>query len=196
MRFRCSPKPDVRPASATGMRHEKESRSRGSIQVLARDPLDKLDDALPQIYILYPRECLGEREPIACAEELGHIGGRRRLSIFLGLARQLRRTFEEERHRNLQYMGDVLQAARPHTVRSLLVFLHLLERNPEPVAELRLAHSEHHPTHSDPAAYVFVDRIGCLSDCLFHDTPELVMRVGTAQVAPSGVGRPGGCHKT
>jgi hypothetical protein len=55
-------------------------------------------------------------------------------------------------------MRDVLQAARPHTVRSLFVFLHLLEREPEPIGERRLAHSEHHATHSDPAAYVFVDR--------------------------------------
>jgi hypothetical protein len=49
----------------------------------------------------------------------------------------------------------------------------LLEREPEPVGELGLAHSEHHPTHSDPPAYVFVDRIGCLLDCLFHDTPRI-----------------------
>ena len=48
----------------------------GSIQVVARDSLDKLDDASPQTYVLYPHECLGEREPVARCEELGHIGGR------------------------------------------------------------------------------------------------------------------------
>src|SRR5262249_41304233 len=69
-------------------------------------------------------------------------------------------------------MGDVLQAARPHTVRSLLVFLHLLERDTEPVAECRLAHSEHHPAHPDAAAHVFVDRV--LFD-VFHDTSELLL---------------------
>jgi hypothetical protein len=72
-------------------------------------------------------------------------------------------------------MRDLLQAARPHTVRSFLVFLDLLEREPEPVAELRLAHSEHQPAHPDPAAYVFVDRVGGLfKGCLFHDTSELL----------------------
>ena len=81
-------------------------------------------------------------------------------------------------------MRDLLQAARPHAVRSLLVFLHLLEREPEPIGELRLAHSEYHPTHPDPAAYVFVDRVGGFSDgWLFHISSEILMRGRTAQVA-------------
>ena len=51
---------------------------------------------------------------------------------------EVRRAFKEERHGDLQDMREVLQAARAHTVRSLLVFLHLLEREPEPIGELRL----------------------------------------------------------
>ena len=48
-------------------------------------------------------------------------------------------------------MRDVLQAARAHTVRSLLVFLHLLEREAERIAEFLLAHAEHHAPHADAA---------------------------------------------
>jgi len=54
----------------------------------------------------------------------------------------------------------VLQAARADAVPSRLVFLHLLERDPEPVGESLLAHSEHHSAHPDPAAHVFVDGVG------------------------------------
>jgi hypothetical protein len=62
----------------------------------------------------------------------------------------------------------------------------LLERKPEPIGELRLAHSEYHPTHPDPAAYVFVDRVGGFSDgCLFHISSEILMRGRTAQAAPA-----------
>ena len=59
----------------------------GSIQVVARDLLDKLDDASPQVWLRYPHERLGEREPVARGEKFGHIGGRRRLSNSLGLPR-------------------------------------------------------------------------------------------------------------
>jgi hypothetical protein len=83
----------------------------------------------------------------------------------------VRRALEKERHWDLQKLRDVLQAARPDAVRSFLVFLHLLEREPEPVAELLLAHSEHQPAHPDPASHVFVNGVGDpLDHCFFHDT--------------------------
>jgi hypothetical protein len=48
-----------------------------------------------------------------------------------------------------------------------------LEREPEAVAELLLAHSEHRPAHPDTAAHVFIDGAGGLFDhCLFHDSSE------------------------
>ena len=65
----------------------------GSIQVVARDLLDKFDDASPQAWLRYPHECLGEREPVARGEEFRHIGGRRRLFNSRGLPRELRLTF-------------------------------------------------------------------------------------------------------
>src|ERR1700676_3628955 len=51
----------------------------------------------------------------------------------------------------------MLQAARADAVRSLLIFLHLLERDAERLAQRRLAHAEHHAAHAHPAAHVLVD---------------------------------------
>jgi hypothetical protein len=56
------------------MGREKESRSLGSAQVVARDLLDKLDDASPHAWLLYPHECLGEREPVPRGEEIENVG--------------------------------------------------------------------------------------------------------------------------
>jgi hypothetical protein len=58
-----------------------------SIQIVPRELLDKLDDTSPQAWLRYPHEGLGEREPVARGEEFGHIGGRRRRSVSLGVAR-------------------------------------------------------------------------------------------------------------
>src|SRR5882724_6658052 len=42
----------------------------GSYQVAACDLLDKLDDASPQPWLLYPHERLSEREPVGRGEEV------------------------------------------------------------------------------------------------------------------------------
>src|SRR5262245_12128004 len=104
-----------------------------SSQFVSCDLLDKLDS--PQPWRLYPHERLSEREPVGRGEEVRHMSRRRCLSV--------RRPVEEERYRDLQDMRDVLQAARADAVPSLLVFLHLLEREPEPLGEFLLAHTEH-----------------------------------------------------
>jgi hypothetical protein len=72
---------------------------------------------------------------------------------------QVRRALEEERHRYLQNVGDLLQPARPDAVRAFLVFLDLLEGKTECVAQLLLAHCEHHAAHAHPAANVSVDGV-------------------------------------
>jgi hypothetical protein len=67
-------------------------------------------------------------------------------------------------------MREVLQAARADAVRSLLIFLHLLECEPERIAELLLGHSENHPAHPDTAAHMLIDKVeGLIDHCLFHD---------------------------
>src|SRR5262245_24214614 len=46
-----------------------------STQFVARDRFDKRDDALPQAWLLYLHERLGEREPVDRGEKFGHIRG-------------------------------------------------------------------------------------------------------------------------
>jgi hypothetical protein len=59
----------------------------------------------------------------------------------------------------------------------------LLPRQPEVVAELLSAHSEHHPAHPDPAAHVFVHGVGGHFDrCLFPVSSESL--VLAALIAP------------
>jgi hypothetical protein len=72
-----------------------------------------------------------------------------------------------------------LQPARANTIGPLLVFLHLLERKTERIAELPLAHGEHQPPHAHPAADVLVDGIRHLD--LGHRLP------------PSSGALPGAC---
>ena len=68
----------------------------------------------------------------------------------------MRTALEEERHRDLQDMGDVLQPARADAVGAFLVFLHLLKGDAERVPELGLAHAEHHAAHAHAAADVLI----------------------------------------
>ena len=105
-----------------------------------------------ELRVLDPHESLGERESVRRGEKVGHIGRRRNHFRRLGCTRYARRAFEEERHRDLQDVGDVLQPARADAVRAILVFLDLLKRQPKCVAEIRLAHCQHHPAHAHPAA--------------------------------------------
>ena len=72
---------------------------------------------------------------------------------------QIGRAFEEECDRDLQDVGDLLQPARADAIGALLVFLHLLKCKPERIAELLLAHAEHHAAHAHAAADVLVDRV-------------------------------------
>jgi len=72
---------------------------------------------------------------------------------------QVGRTLEEERYRNLQNVGDLLQAARSDAVSALLVFLHLLEGEAERIAQFLLAHCKHQAAHAHSAADVLVDGV-------------------------------------
>jgi hypothetical protein len=91
----------------------------------------------------------------------------------------------------------VLQAGGADAVGPLLVFLDLLERQPEGVSEIGLAHIKHEPSDAHAAANMLVDRIkgafrhrspptGCtLSNlaCLWRSTMRLV---AACQVGASG----------
>jgi hypothetical protein len=58
-----------------------------------------------------------------------------------------------------QNLGNGLKPARAYTVRAFLVFLHLLERQAQRVAELFLTHIQHQSTHPHAAAHVFIGGI-------------------------------------
>jgi hypothetical protein len=60
---------------------------------------------------------------------------------------------------DLQYLRNLLQSARAEPVRALLVFLYLLKREAELLAQLLLADAQHHPPHTHPAADVLVERV-------------------------------------
>src|ERR1700738_3502187 len=154
-------------ALATG----KSGESQGAVSVVMVDSdlLHELDDASLEHRVLDPHEGLGERESVRRGEKVGHIGRGRGRFRRLGCTRYARRAFEEERHRDLQDVGDLLQSARADAVRALLVFLDLLKRQAKCAAEIRLAHCQHHPAHAHPAADVLVDGIwGLLADGIHY----------------------------
>ena len=55
---------------------------------------------------------------------------------------------------------EIEEAAGADPVDALLVLLHLLERQPQMLAKLFLAHAEQHPPQSDPRADMDIHRIG------------------------------------
>src|ERR1044072_1573864 len=76
---------------------------------------------------------------------------RRRLTSSIGWE-----AFEEKRDRNAKDKRDLLKPARADAVGALLVFLHLLECQAEPIGELLLAHAKHHSAHADTRPHMLV----------------------------------------
>src|SRR5450432_3038473 len=164
----------MRPSCATASRTRSTRRSsgRGSsrkssasssrvdrLGVLARDFLDQLDDVPPQLRFFDPHERFGERESVRSGEEVTHVTRRWPRALSDWRSRYRRRAVEEERYRNLQDVRDVLEAARADPVRTLFVFLHLLECQAKGIAEFRLAHVEHQSAHAHTSAHILVSRI-------------------------------------
>jgi hypothetical protein len=57
-------------------------------------------------------------------------------------------------------LEHLLQPARTDAVGALLVFLHLLKRQAEGIAELFLTHAQHHSPHAHARTDMLVDWIG------------------------------------
>jgi hypothetical protein len=53
----------------------------------------------------------------------------------------------------------VLEATGAYAIRAFFVFLDLLERHAEKLAQLALAHAEHRPAHSQPRPDVDIDYV-------------------------------------
>src|ERR1041385_7369406 len=67
--------------------------------------------------------------------------------------------FQEKGDRDLKNVRNLLQPTGTDPVRALFVFLNLLKSQAERIAELLLAHSQHHPAHADPASDMLVGRV-------------------------------------
>jgi hypothetical protein len=116
-------------------------------------------DQLP----LHPRildagESPVQLQPLAAVEKIHDIG-----SAFLGKTGRLfltGDTFKKKANVNLQELSDLLEAARADSVRAFFVFLHLLEGQPERLAELFLTEPQKHAPQTDATADMPVDVIG------------------------------------
>ena len=67
---------------------------------------------------------------------------------------------EEKRDWYLQYMCNLLEAARADPILTFLVFLHLLECYTYCTRELRLAHVKHEAARADVIADVYISWFG------------------------------------
>ena len=72
------------------------------------------------------------------------------------------RALKEECDRHLQDMASLLQPTRADAVRAFLIFLDLLERDAERIAEPRLAHVQHHTARTQATANMLVYGVGRL----------------------------------
>src|SRR5665213_2655318 len=85
----------------------------------------------------------------------------------------IRFALEHRLKRNLQRLADLEQARCAHAVSAAFVFLNLLKRDAQHLAEALLAHIEREPAFAHPNAYLGVDdargpRRFCLSLCFLH----------------------------
>lgn len=77
-----------------------------------------------------------------------------------------RRAVEEKGWRDVQRLRNLLEPARADAIGALLVFLHLLEGQPQRFAELLLAHFQQDALHAHAASDMPVYRIGRLLHCV------------------------------
>src|SRR3974390_3465277 len=134
-----------------GQELTKAPRDARSALASGGDLLHEIDDAAPKLWFVDARESLRERKPFRRGEEIRNISGRGRVLRRTARPRQVGRPLEEELDRNLQDLRNLLQAAGTDAVGALLIFLDLLERKAEGIAELLLAHVKHHPAHAHTA---------------------------------------------
>jgi hypothetical protein len=114
--------------------------------------VDSWNESYGILRVFDTHERLHQSPAIRRGEKICHVGGSisRPLSRFTD-AECGGRTLEEEWNRHLKNLGKVLQAAGADPVGPLLVFLDLLECQPEGVGNIGLAHIEHETPHSHAA---------------------------------------------
>lgn len=129
---------------------------------LPGDGLHHTNDRAAKAGVLNTHKGFHQSQPVGRRQKIGDIGGRRRIPERLSTFRQLRPSFEEEMHRRVEDLGYRLQPAGADAIGALLVFLNLLEGQPERIGEFLLAQAEHHPTHAHAAADILIGWIGNL----------------------------------
>ncbi len=119
------------------------------------EPIDEIGNFLTRIVILQPYEATYEAVALGTREELGY-------DAVAGKASGLRsrNTLEEEIDAHIENAGDLKEAAGPNPINALLVFLNLLEGEPQSLGKLLLAYAQHDPPGPNPAADVLVDGAG------------------------------------
>jgi hypothetical protein len=105
-----------------------------------------------QLRIFDTHERLCQGRSVGSGEKIVHVGG-----SFGRPGWPSRDALKKEGNRHLKDLGYVLQAAGTDAVHSLLIFLHLLERETKRVAELFLANAQHHSAHTHAASHMLVD---------------------------------------
>src|SRR3569833_349682 len=133
-----------------------------------RDLLDQIDDAAAELGVVDPRKRAGQSQSLRSCEKVGHVSGRSSLAEALAIRPAAWNPFEQERDRDLEDLGNLLDSARTNAVCALFVFLYLLECEAKSLTELFLAHAQHDTAHPHPAADMFVNRVGRFRRHLSH----------------------------
>ena len=102
-----------------------------------------------------PSRLLRNSRMKASEVSFSHSGGRASVGV--------RCFLEEELDRDIEDLRYLEQPARADAVHTLLVFLHLLKREPHALAETLLAHPQKHTAQTDPAPHVLIHRVRLLA---------------------------------
>jgi hypothetical protein len=102
-----------------------------------------------------------ELERLALGERVGLVIGGSLVEAAIAAARGRcdlgRHLVEEELDRHVEDLGELIEPARADPVRAALVFLDLLEGQPQGLGQLLLAHPEHGPPQADAGAHMRID---------------------------------------
>ena len=129
---------------------------------------DETDDRQPQACVLDGGEGPGKPERARVGQET-EVGRRPRVGGAVD-------ALEQRRHRNLQACGDPQEPAAADPARPRLVFLHLLEREAEPLGELQLRQAFGQAPDAHIASDCDVDGAG--GPCR-HSVPQCKTRLRT-----------------
>src|SRR5436305_4810698 len=129
-------------------------------QLARGDMLDQIDNAAAEFCIGDARKGASQRQSFRGREKVRDVCRRRAFAKPIDARDAARTALEQKRDRDLEDLGDLLDAAGADPVGAFLVFLNLLEGETQGFAELFLAHAEHDAAHAHATADIFVNRVG------------------------------------